>query len=344
MARAKKEKVVAKKENEIKVVGIDIANSTLKVWTDDTHARYRNTIKEIDDSGLVYSFKTDFHMYVYEDEVYEVGDLSAMGSGSRGKARYTSKSFKIEAMIGLASVLKPGVDYKLKVVTGTPSFFFKDKNVINSIKKALIGSHLVKSVFDDKIDEIKFEIVDVVVVPQPLGTLYNYIFDEKTLKLNEKLVEQRALVIDIGWGTTDIAMLESGRVRSTFGFDLGSSDYISAIQEEVNNEIPQANIMTLNPHQVDVMLLEGNVVETPFGKFDLSKFTQENKEKLAERIYTEVMGIGLEFSRFYKIILTGGGSLLLEKELKQKFDDSRVVIAENAIEANVKGFFLLGTY
>ena len=48
--------------------------------------------------------------------------------------------------------------------------------------------------------------------------------------------------------------------------------------------------------------------------------------------------------KFYKIILTGGGSLLYEKQLIELFDDPRILIKENAIMANCKGFWLLGNY
>ena len=56
------------------------------------------------------------------------------------------------------------------------------------------------------------------------------------------------------------------------------------------------------------------------------------------------MGLGLEFNKFYKIILTGGGSLLYEKYLKEYFDDPRILIKENAVMSNCKGFWLLGNY
>ena len=67
-------------KNFTRVVGIDVANSTIKIWTEDNkHNTYRNTVKEINDAGLVYSFKTDYQMYVIGKEVYEVGDIAAMG-------------------------------------------------------------------------------------------------------------------------------------------------------------------------------------------------------------------------------------------------------------------------
>jgi len=328
-----------------KVVGIDVANSTIKVWTDDEkHISYRNTIKLINDAGLVYSFKTNYQMYVYNKEVYEVGDISAMGSGARGQARYSSSNFKIEAIIGLTSILEPGKHEVLRVVTGVPSYLAKNTKVIKELKTILLGSHEVKSVTWDKVETITFDIAEVIVVPQPLGTMYNYVFDNATKTLNSKLLEQRAIVIDIGWGTLDLAVLESGRVRSTFGFDIGTSDYISAIQEEVNTDMPEANIFSLSPHELDMTLLKGNSVETPFGTYDLTKYIEKQKQIQASRIYQEVMSLGLEFNKFFKIILTGGGSLLYQDELKSQFNDPRVLIQENAVLANARGFYLLGKY
>lgn len=342
MFKKDKSKEIIQENGIDMVVGIDVANSTIKVYTDgDKYVSYRNTVKEINDAGLVYSFKTDYHMYVFENQVYEVGDISAMSRAARGAARYGSNSFRVEAVIGITSILKEGIRPRIRVVTGVPSYLAKNKKIMDEVKKSLLGSFEVKSVLWDKVEDIAFDVVDVIVVPQPLGTMYTYLCD-KDGHLDQKLLNQKALVIDIGFGTTDIAMLESGRVRSTFGFDAGTSDYLSAIQEEVNNDIPQANIQSLNAHELDEQLLKSNMVETPFGTFDLSPYVEKNKQDQAERIYQEVMSLGLEFNKFYKIILTGGGSLLYQKYLLEKFDDPRVIIQKDAILANAHGFYLLG--
>lgn len=324
------------------VVGIDVANSTIKAWTDnDKKAYYRNTVKEIKDAGLVYSFKTDYHMYVLDNNVYEVGDITIAGQGARGNSRYGSKAFRVEAAIGIANLLEAGMHKRLRVVTGVPSALSKNAKVVEDVKKSLMGDYQIKSVLWDKVEDITFSIVDVIVVPQPLGTLYTYLCTSDG-KIDQKLVSQKALVVDIGWGTTDIAILESGRVRSTFGFETGTSDFISAIQEEVNNDIPEANIQSLNPHELDIKLLESPNVETPFGTFDLSKYIDKNKEAQAEKIYSEIMGLGLEFSKFYKIIFSGGGAALYAKFLSDKFNDPRLVIHQDAVMANSHGFYLLG--
>ena len=221
-------------------------------------------------------------------------------------------------------------------------FYFA--KITSLIKEKLIGKHEIKAVTFENVMPLNFEIAEVIVVPQPLGTMYDYVYDEETDELNEKLLDQRAIVIDIGWGTTDIAILENARVRSTFSFDIGTSDYISALQEDVNNSLPEANIFSLAPHELDFKLIESTDVETPFGVFDLSSFVENHKKEQAKRVYQEVMGLGLEFNKFYKIILTGGGSLLYENYLKEYFSDPRLLIKENAVMSNCKGFWLLGNY
>ena len=329
-----------------RIIGLDVANSTLKIWTDELNLKYVNTIRQINDAGLVYSFKTDYQMYVYDKAVYEVGVVSAAGSGGRGISRYGSEQYKIEALIGIAACLKelPNLSNHevLRVVTGVPSSLAKNQKIIAQIKQMLTGVHEVKSVTWEDVRPITFEIREVIVVPQPLGTMYDYVYDPKADALNEKLLDQRAIVIDIGWGTTDIAILESGRVRSTFGFETGTSDFISNMQEVVNTEMPEANIQSLNPHELDTKLLESTNVETPFGVFDLSRFVDQCKQEQAEKIYSETMGLGLEFSKFYKIIFTGGGSLLYSKFLIEKFNDPRLIIQEDAVMSNSHGFYLLG--
>ena len=190
-----------------KIIGIDVANSTIKIWTDDEkNLKYRNTIKEINDSGLVYSFKTDYQMYVYNKDVYEVGDISAMGSGGRGKSRYNSAQFKIETLIGITSIIDPNKTERVRLVTGLPSTLAKNTAVIEELKANLIGQHTIKSVKWDAVDNVSFDIVEVIVVPQPLGTLYNFVYDPVTKELNQKYLSQRSLVVDIGWGTTDLSI------------------------------------------------------------------------------------------------------------------------------------------
>lgn len=346
--RFESNETIEEKPNISRVIGLDVANSTLKVWTDELNIKYINTIKEVNDAGLVYSFKADYQMFVYNKKIYEVGLTSATGSGGRVISRYGSEEYTMEALIAIASCLKElgskGKNQILRIVTGVPSSLAKNDKITGLIKEKLIGKHEIKAVTFEDVVPIEFEIAEVVVVPQPLGTMYDYVYDDEAEELSEKLLDQRAIVVDIGWGTTDIAILESARVRSTFSFDIGTSDYIMALQEDVATNMPEANIFSLSPHELDFKLIESNIVETPFGKFNLTEYVEKHKKEQSKRVYQEIMGLGLEFNKFYKIILTGGGALLYEDNLKEFFDDPRVLIKDNAVMSNCKGFWLLGNY
>ena len=37
-----------------RIIGLDVANSTLKIWTNELNLKYVNTIRQINDAGLVY--------------------------------------------------------------------------------------------------------------------------------------------------------------------------------------------------------------------------------------------------------------------------------------------------
>ncbi len=343
------EKIEGETQNDItKVVGVDVANSTIKVWTDKLNLQYLNTIRQVNDAGMVYSFKSDYQMFVVGKKIYEVGLQTAGSGGSRSISRYGSEQYRTEALIAVAMMinsLDDALDKEvLRVVTGVPSNLAKNQNVIEKIKESLVGTHEIKVVNWNDVKPIVFEIRDVIVVPQPLGTMYDYVYNEEYDMIDDRLLDQRAIVVDIGWGTTDLAVLESARVRSTFSFDIGTSDFISNLQEDVSVNIPEASIFSLAPHELDMKLLESTKVETPFGEFELEEYVTKHKQQQAERIYQEIMGLGLEFNKFFKIILTGGGALLYEKYLRELFDDPRIIIQENAIMSNCKGFWLLGNY
>lgn len=336
------------KDDLTRIVGLDVANSTIKIWTDKLNMQYLNTIRQVNDAGMVYSFRTDYQMFVVNEKIYEVGLDTAAPGGARSISRYGSEQYRTEALIALAMMINSLEDAEdkeiLRVVTGVPSNLAKNQSVIEKIKESLVGTHEIKVVSWNDVMPITFEIRDVIVVPQPLGTMYDYVYNEEFDMLDERLLDQRAIVVDIGWGTTDLAVLESARVRSTFSFDIGTSDFISNLQEDVSTNLPEASIFSLAPHELDMKLLQSSTVETPFGAYDLKEYVEKHKKIQAERIYQEIMGLGLEFNKFFKIILTGGGSLLYEENLKQLFNDPRIIIQENAIMSNCKGFWLLGNY
>ncbi len=73
-------------------------------------------------------------------------------------------------------------------------------------------------------------------------------------------MEKKSLIIDIGWGTTDLAIIDDSIVKASYGFDLGTSDYVLEVQEKLNKKYPDSHVYSLNLHELDEMLLDSTEV------------------------------------------------------------------------------------
>src|SRR5690606_37347940 len=73
-----------------------------------------------------------------------------------------------------------------------------------------------------------FEIVDVKVLLQPLGTLTHLLIDEHGDIRKEGLgltrADKRSVIVDIGWGTTDVALMQGSNLVDYFGVDTAMQD------------------------------------------------------------------------------------------------------------------------
>ncbi len=67
-----------------RVVGLEIANSSIKGYTNDKHIYYPNTIRKIDDSDVKKALSTSkTPYYTYKGEKWEVGISNATGTGGK---------------------------------------------------------------------------------------------------------------------------------------------------------------------------------------------------------------------------------------------------------------------
>lgn len=315
------------------VIGLDIANSTIKGCSADKTINYKNTLKQIK-GNIAFSFKQN-DLYTYEGKVYEIGNPLADGSGGRTINRYGSEDFKIEAILAISQLVSNGAQVRL--VTAVPSSLSTNHVVMEVIEDQLVGSHRVK------IGQrtVKFEIEEVMVVSQPTGTLFDLLQNIDGSFKNKDLMQSTAFILDIGFGTTDMSVLYDGELRSSSGFDMGVSDYVLACQDAINTEYPTSNVYQVPRHELDNQLLTGTVT-TPFGEFDVNRITATERKDFANAVYQRVIGLGLQFNEFERIIVTGGGALLFDEELRYFFNDDRYEIKKDAQSSNARGFFIYG--
>ncbi len=157
------------------------------------------------------------------------------------------------------------------------------------------------------------EVVDIVL--QPLASA------EATLTSYER--DMGVMLVDIGGGTTDIALYKDGWLRHAAVFGIGGNQFTNDISVGLRVPFPEAErikkkygaVATYLPSsemnnmaEVDVVAIDGQVRTIP-GKY-ISEILQPRGEELLELIKQEMQafqGTGFAVSG---VILTGGSSLL----------------------------------
>jgi cell division protein FtsA len=138
--------------------------------------------------------------------------------------------------------------------------------------------------------------------------------------LNEEEKEAGVCLIDIGGGTTDIAIFSDGLLRHTAVVPLGGEIITKDIKEGCNVMYKQANLMKLKfgsalPNETK----DNEIISIPGIKGreakeisvrNLSKIINARVREIFEHVYFEIKASGFEKKLQGGIVLTGGGSQL----------------------------------
>jgi plasmid segregation protein ParM len=109
------------------------------------------------------------------------------------------------AKVAIGKILagRKGEDvYQIRLATGLPVDHMRDAA---SLKKSLIGQHLI----DTDSARIVADIVDVMVMPQPYGTIYSQMLTDSG-DVDSSYVAGRTGVVDVGTYTIDLALDDNG--------------------------------------------------------------------------------------------------------------------------------------
>src|SRR5690625_3164781 len=189
-----------------KTIGLEIPNSNVKLVTNNHQpVHYLNTVQVVDETNKKLNELLNItieDVWEYEGDKCLVGLPSGSGSGGLSISRYSSREFRRECAFAIAHIVKTPNEI-INVVTGVPADDYENEEIINSIINNLKGSY---EVFHGKIRRT-FQVDNVLVVPQPIGTLLSHFFTEdQKQKVEDRLLTMDWLVCDIGWGTTDFCI------------------------------------------------------------------------------------------------------------------------------------------
>lgn len=284
------------------------------------HFMKRDT-KRIDFGGVTWEIGPDCYQVASKNDVRALHDDFI-----------NTEQYKVLLKGALAYIGKTEIDY---LVLGLPvSNMSKEKEAIEYAK----GTHELG-------DGLTVNVKNVLVVPQPLGALYNYAITGGEF---ERLMQTNSLVLDGGYHTVDFLTTKGLQINATrSGARPGG---MHSILRAISN-----SIQTKEGIDFDDL----NEIDT---RLDLANYTPENSKRtlyvygkeigLEEHVRNTapVIGENINFlinrvqdtKDIAQIILAGGPSVVFKNGIKKAFKNNKIIILKDGVYSNCRGFLFWG--
>ncbi|UYB50144.1 plasmid segregation protein ParM (plasmid) [Lysinibacillus capsici] len=286
------------------------------------------------DKGFTYVWGKDLDV----DMVEQVTDASGFGL-----ARYTSREFQLLADFALAELAREYEESKsnlvVNVVTGLPTGDFSNKKITEAVAKVLKGAHIVT--IDG--EQVAVTVNKLWILPQPLGTVLDYISDESGTVVNHELDEANIGIVDVGGGTLLIDALKKMNLVEDKRDQLSRGSY--TLYKSILKQLREDD-HTLDEYELEQIIRNASddkYLWSPDGiqKIDIGYAIKEQSKLYTRSVTSAVKATYKGFGRMQKILVTGGTANLLDDEEFKK-DISIAQIVEESELANVRGFYKYG--
>lgn len=256
---------------------------------------------------------------------YYVGK-AALGHGVRlltGRHQDWISSPAYRALLLHALSINGSGAVNLTIVSGLPVNFFKrDKDILfNLIKKATEGLCIA---------------CDVHIIPQPVGSFFDALFNDSGHIRVGKLVEAKTGILDIGYYTTDLVTISNMEFveRQMESFESGVSSALEGIARDIEEEYG----IRPDLHKTEQAVSNGFIrvfgVEKDVQHIAIRRFTELGQEVEARAKTIWKSGADIDMA-----LITGGGAALLKPYLNLY---RHAMVVDNAQLANATGYYKLG--
>lgn len=336
------------KENTMEIVGIDVGFGFTKAYNGKNSVIFKSIIGDATDiqfhSVLGEDSSTSNLHITLDDKSYFLGSYAELQSNIReftlDQEKLLENFFKILAVT--AAGLCTDTSAPLHIVTGLPVGYLKRDT--KRLKEMIIGvHHIIFHNPDGKEVQRKIHIDKIHVIPQPIGSIFNLIFDEQGRIIDKVLAAQKLGVVDIGFKTTDFSIFDHLQYieRGSSTMDTGISKCFSVIAGKLRQE-SNINIELFRMFK----FIESGMIKIRGKEYNISN--------LKKRVYTHAAAaIVSDLNRLWEndwdidsIILSGGGSVELAEYLISGIEGNIIPIPKN-IDArfnNVQGYCKFGRY
>lgn len=337
-----------------KIIAFESANSFVKVFSDGRSATYPNTVTKAPKESFGIGSGDDAKVYTVKGQRVNVGlTHNYQSSSSESVSRYSSPAYFTEAIIAISHFAKDGDS--VTVVTGLPSDHYRDRvAATKAIEDSLQGTHSI--LIDD--EEVEFTITKVIVTLQPLASFFYSAIDEygeESTEMLERFNDSETMVIDIGWGTTDIAVCRGYGLVQYETTDTSMKTAYMNILDIARQEAAAKGDTKLRAAKIKLLDLEKQVRKNMKYKFANVEYPMKDiyarvMEQTAIDVFTEVNNFS-NIGKYTTVLLTGGGTRALLPYLVPLLNDpltgelyNNVFVVDDAQLANVKGYYVFAKY
>lgn len=296
--------------------------------------RYRT---DVSSSGYLENLAVE-----YAGEKLYLGDIvyrQSVAKMDMSQERFLSVEGMALMLTAIAMLFDPRHDVICNLVTGLPVNVFalqKDKYM-----QALEGWHHIKFLGNGLPDERQIRIVNCKVLPQPVGTVFSAVLDDKGNLFNKELAASRLGILDIGANTVDLCRMDAldfiDRESATFS-DLGVFDCYRQLSLEIFNSFG----VEIPPEEIEPYA-KNNAIKIKGQSQSIVDIKNRAYKKAAEKIVSRSKNVWRNLWQMDKILVAGGGAILFGNYIAQAFNSpGQVEVSDKASFTNVLGYLKYG--
>ncbi len=332
----------------MEIVGIDVGFGFTKAFNGRESVILKSIIGDATDIQYNASMgeePTAANMHItLNDTAYFLGDYAERQSNIRDftldQEKLITDFVKVLAVAAAGLCCKSGAT--LNVVSGLPVGFLKRDTL--KFKEMITGTHDI-TFHNPNGNDIakKITIARVHVIPQPIGSIFNLIFDDKGTITDKKLAMQKLGIVDIGFKTTDFSIFDHLQYieRGSATTDSGISKCFSVI----SNKLKQESNINIELYRMFRFVRSG-MIKIKGKEYNISNLKKRVYSHTASAIATDLNRLWEDDWDIDAILLSGGGSLELSEYLVPNINGNVIPVPRNIDPRfnNVQGYLKFGRY
>lgn len=325
-------------------IGLDIGYGFIKVDNGRETYKFSSVVGESTvEPPMALGFRkvpvTDDLRLTVNGKTYFIGELAVRHSvvAHRGLSptRSEGDDLKILFLSALSLYCTETVN-SFFVVTGLPP---GRMYMANELVRRLQGDHEVTRQTGGKRSTHVIRIEGMDVVPQPIGTYWSTVLDNRGhLKQEHPMLTGRAGIVDIGFRTSDFATIIDGDYSPAFSRTVPIG--MSSAYDRIAADLATDYALERETYTLDEAAISGHI-NVSGKKIDITRIRDSAFREIATKLLVEVSS-AWQLEEIDHMLLTGGGGLGLFDYMRSSIP--QLTLVNDPVTANARGYLSWGNH